>query len=317
MREVALSAWLLANVCLVSVLAVPGAFADKTAGKADITVEYQYPHVTVQVSYPTDLLAVLEELCQQTNANCELGPELAEVPLEPTIVQGTWFEVVRKLLEGTQFDLAVIAPSPQQAGQLLVKMRTSAKPVERPAAGLAENAANQANGEARSEVRGDGSLLSPSVGAGLGDTNQGPQTQQSATPEGAIGLSQGQEDVGTAKGGAGPLGPAGAVGSSLTDQATQPPAAGTLSKDQARTSLEAIHDLYVGPPAGSLPSPPPGMAVLPFPDENGNPILVRITNQPITTLPFPDSQGRPVPVAPGVPGLKVQDPFPSTPTGQK
>src|SRR5438445_6584586 len=130
-----------------------------TAGAADITVEYQYPHVTVRVSHPTHLLAVLDELCQRTNANCELGPELAQVPLEPMIVQGTWFEVVRKLFEGTQFDLAAIAPGPQQAGQLLVRRRMRAKAVERQAAVLA--GANQANGGARAKSAFTGASFLP------------------------------------------------------------------------------------------------------------------------------------------------------------
>jgi hypothetical protein len=309
MRGGVLSLQLLAGACVVSVLAVPGALADKTTVAADIMIEYQYPYVTVRVGHRTHLLPVLDELCQQTNANCELGPELGEVPLEPMIIQGTWYDVVRKLFEGTQFDLAATAPSPEQAGRLLVRRRMSAKAVEQPAVVLGINGTNQADGAAQSKVRGDGSPLSPSAGA------EPPGTRQSSTPEGLNGLFQGQSGV--ALNAEDPEGRRSRMERLLAGQATQPSAAGGLSEDQARTTLEAVHDLYVGPPAGSFPSPPPGMAVLPFPDENGNPILIRITNQPITTLPFPDPQGRPVPVAPGVPGLKVQDPFPSTPTGQK
>lgn len=282
---------------MLSVLAASGALADKSAGEADITVDYQYPNVTVRVGHPTHLLAVLEELCQQTNANCELGPELAEVPLEPMIVQGTWYEVVRKLFEGTQFDLAATAPSPQQAGRLLVRRRMPAKTGEQPAV----NGTNQADGAARSKVRGDGSPFSSPAGA------EPRGTGQSSTPEGLNGLVQGQGGVG----GLNAEDPEGSGSKGLfAGRAKQPSEAGALSEDQVRTTQQAIHDLYVGPPAGSFPSPPPGMAVLPFPDENGNPVLVRITNQPITTLPFPDSEGRPIPVAPGVPGLKVQNPFP-------
>jgi len=309
MRGGVLSPRLLAAACVVSVLALPGALADKTPAASGIVIEYQYPYVTVRVGNPTLLLPVLEEFCQQTNANCELGPELAEVPLEPMIVQGTWYDVVRKLFEGTQFDLAATAPSPQQAGRLLVRRRMPAKAVEQPAVVLGVSGTNRTDGTAQSKVRGDGSPFSSPAGA------EPRGTRQSSTPEGLNGLFQGQSDAGALN--AEDLeGRRSKMERLLPGQATQP-SAGALSEDQARTSLEAIHDLYVGPPAGRFPSPPTGMAVLPFPDENGNPILVRITNQPITTLPFPDSQGRPVLVAPGVPGLKVQDPFPSTPTGQK
>jgi hypothetical protein len=313
-RRVVLSAWLLVSVCVVSVLALPGASTDHTVDAAEIAVEYKYPHVTVRVSRSTDLLTVLEELCRLTNANCELAPELAQVSLEPMVVQGTWFEVVRKLFEGKQFGLAAMVPSPQQAGRLFVRWSTtSAKTVEQPAAALAGNRATRANGEAEGEVGAYGGPLSSSAGARPGGTKQEPQTNQNSTPNGAIGLSQGQSSVGTLRGGgADPVGSGSALRSSLKSQTTEPPATGALSEDQARTNLQSIHDLYVGPPAGNLSSPPEGMAVFPFPDENGNPVLVQITNQPITMLPFPDSQGRPIPVAPGVPGLKLQNPFPPT-----
>jgi hypothetical protein len=307
------SAWLLAGVFVGSVLAVSTASADQTADAADITVDYQYPHLTVQVSRSTDLLAVLDELCRRTNANCELAPELAQVSLEPVLVQGTWFEVVRKLFEGKQFGLAAIVPSPQQAGRLFVRSSTSAKTVEQTSASLAGNRANRANGEAEGEVAADGGPLSSSAGARPGGTKQEPQTNRNSSPDGAIGLARGQSSVGTLRGsGADPVGSGSAVQSSSKGQTTEPPATGALSEDQARTNLQSIHDLYIGPPAGNLSSPPEGMAVFPFPDENGNPVLVQITNQPITMLPFPDSQGRPIPVAPGVPGLKLQNPFPPT-----
>jgi len=313
MRGVVPSAWLLVGVFVGAVLAVSTASADQTVDAADITVEYQYPHLTVQVSRSTDLLAVLEELCRRTNANCELAPELAQVSLEPMVIQGTWFEVVRKLLEGKQFGLAAIVPSLQQTGRLFVRSSTSEKTVEQTAAALAGNRANRANGEAEGEVGADGGPLSSSAGARPGDTKQEPQTNRNSTRDRAIGLSQGQGNMGTLRGGgADPVGSGSAVRSSLAGQATEPPATGALSEDQARTNLQSIHDLYVGPPAGELSFPPAGIAVFPFPDEDGNPILVQITNQPITMLPFPDSQGRPIPVAPGVPGLKLQNPFPPT-----
>jgi hypothetical protein len=309
MRGVILPAALLAGACAVSVLAVPGVLAAQRAGAADITVEYQYPQLTVRVTHPTNLRAVLEELCQATDTDCELAPALSAVPFEPVIVQGGWLEVVRKLFEGTQFDFGAIAPSPQQAGRLFIKSRMPG--------------AKQTNGAARSELRGDGSSVSSSVGAApsggdLSGTNPGPPTQQQATPEDATGVSQGQSESASdsSQGRVGPSGSAG-VASSLTGQTTQPAQAGAPSEDQTRSSLEAARDLYVGPPASNLASPPPGMAVLPFPDENGNPVLVRITNQPITVLPFPDSLGQPISVAPGVPGLMLQSPFPSTPIGPK
>lgn len=304
MRGVILPAALLAGACAVSVLAVPDVLAAQRAGATDITVEYQYPQLTVRVGHPTNLRAVLEELCRATNTDCELPPALSAVPFEPVIVQGGWFEVVRKLFEGTQFDLAAIAPSPQQAGRLLIKSRMPG--------------AKQADGAARSELHGDRSpvsSLSRPSGTDPSGTNPGPQTQQQATPEDATGVSQGQSAVDSSNAGVAPLGSGAA--SSLTGQTTQPAPAAAPSEDQARTSLEAAHNLYVGPPAGTFPAPQTGMAVLPFPDENGNPVLVQITNQPITVLPFPDSQGQPIPVAPGVPGLKLQAPFPSTPIGPK
>jgi hypothetical protein len=300
MRRGILPVCLLASFCGGAALAAPGALADDRTGAADIAVEYQYPYLTVQVSRPTHLLAILEELCQRTEASCDLGPQLAEIPFAPVTVRGTWFEVVSKLLEGTKLDFATIAPSPRQAGRLLVMTRISPNEGSR--------------GEQTSQT---GAGISPGylpfpAGLKTASPNHGTQPEQSASPSGATELSQGQTGapLGGAGGGA-QHGAGDAIAESSIDQASQPAGGGEIPLADQIRNAEAIRNLYYGPPPG-LPLPPPGMAVLPYPDQNGNPILVGISNQPMTQLLYPDAQGRPIEVPPGVPGLKVQHPFQAT-----
>lgn len=248
--------------------------------------------VTVRVTQTTDLRTVLKELCQGTHARCELAPELSEARIAPLTIQGTWVDVVSKLLEGAKINYVAINPSLGRAGRLLIEARSPAGNITGE-----ERAVSGSVRPARDEL----GTAAASRRTSLSDEEIRELRSRQAPPSGTAPpplppLSEQLTGVGSAR------------ASTLTGQKAdeaQP------SPEELRNSEAAIRNMYLGP-SGSLPTPPPGFALLPYPDENGNPILIPITNQPITVLPYPDAHGRPILVPPGTPGLKLQNPFPST-----
>ncbi len=91
-----------------------------------LTVTYVHGTLTLQINHPTDLAAVLEVVCQQTQTRCEIAPEVAQVVVQPTALSGTWPEVLAKLFEGERVNYATLGAGP--AGRLVVKVRRAAPP---------------------------------------------------------------------------------------------------------------------------------------------------------------------------------------------
>jgi hypothetical protein len=57
----------------------------------------------------------------------------------------------------------------------------------------------------------------------------------------------------------------------------------------------------------------PGWAVLPFSDASGNPLVVQVTNPPLDVTPFAGPNGEPWPAPPPQPSQKLEYPIPPTP----
>ncbi len=71
---------------------------------------------------------------------------------------------------------------------------------------------------------------------------------------------------------------------------------------------------HLGRAAQTPEAAAPTHFTLPFPDSEGNPVVVPISNEPLTVFPFPGPDGQPVPVPPN-PGPLTVFPFPG-PDGQ-
>ena len=56
----------------------------------------------------------------------------------------------------------------------------------------------------------------------------------------------------------------------------------------------------------------PGMVVLPFSDANGNPLVVPVSKEPLRVTPFSGPDGQPLVAPPLVPGQKLEYPIPPT-----
>ncbi len=271
----------LAAVWIPSLILASGA-TDST----EVAVEYSPPILTVRVIAATNLEAVMKELCQATQARCDLIPELAGVAVEPITLTGTWANVVALLLEGTGFNVATVEPTRARRGVLLISERP--KGIDSPATKLGSSHPDTKLG--RSSDDADRAILE----------QEEKERESSERPERPS--SYGAVDSSLA----------GESGIEQRDVEVLPSDADAQpSPEQQRNSDAAIRNMYLGPAVRpAVVPPPPGMAVLPYPDANGNPIYIPITNQPITMLPYPDAQGRPIYVAPGTPGLKLQNPVP-------
>src|SRR5215813_2713311 len=67
---------------------------------ASVSVEYDPPLVTIRITEPTDLNAVLQALCQQMQARCDLEALAGlDILVAPTTLMGGSLEVVNRLLQ--------------------------------------------------------------------------------------------------------------------------------------------------------------------------------------------------------------------------
>ena len=82
--------------------------------------------------------------------------------------------------------------------------------------------------------------------------------------------------------------------------------------DRHHANQPDLNALMARLPNPGAPSATPGMAVLPYSDEIGNPLVVPITNEPLSLTPFagPDGQAWPAPVP--QPNQKLEYPIPPT-----
>ncbi len=264
--------------------------AGLAAAEPQVTVEYTPPHLTVKISEATDLHAVLAAVCAETQARCDLAPAAASVA--PTTVTGTWGEVVTQLLRGWGLNYTIMPPVEGQAAQLVVL--GPSPPATGPAAPALERPRDFASG---------------------GTPGSTPETRFDSPEDGS-------------RGSASMPGPQGAPPSGAAASGDQP---STLAGEANRAGAdhsEALGRSHAAEPAPATPSAPSGALgtplwaqirppaprgttmVLPFPDAQGNPIVVTIPTEPLKVFPFPGPDGQPVPIPPPQPGQKVQWPFP-------
>ncbi len=258
------------------------------------------PHLTVRISEATDLHTVLAVVCAQTQARRDLAAPAAAVPVGPTSAEGTWGAVVAKLMTGSGLSFTAVPPAAGHEAQLVVLGPSG------PVAGTL--------GSAPDSAAASGSP-SPDAGGAPGAARGSTLEMPSASPE----------DV--ARGSASMPGPPAAPPPVAADGGPQP---STSSGDASRAGTgqsEALGGSQAAgpapaalPPAGALGTPlwaqirPPAprgtTMVLPFPDAQGNPIVVTIPTEPLKVFPFPGPDGQPVPIPPPQPGQKLIWPFP-------
>ena len=276
---------------LAYVLITPAAWAGEP-GPAGVIIDYHAPFVTVRVTQTTSLYAVLEKFCQHTQAHCEITSELAEAAAEqlvsPMTVEGTWAEVVTKLMEGRKLNYSSLSPTRRERGKLLVEARSPVTKVP------------------QQEARGPVGAAGADEVVESGGVRMGRRRRLTSSAD-----SRGGADAPRLSGG---------PSASSYRRARQP-----RPSDQSGTGVSFVQNPATvaffpdasGGASSTLPTTESGPPVLPFPDSNGNPIPVE-KGQPRTFLPFPDSNGLPIPVQPPAPGQGTRWPFsPSVPDRNK
>src|SRR5271170_6088478 len=87
--------------------------------KVEFTPEHTY--LVLQVGGSTSLATVLQEFCKTTDAACDGLSFAANITVWPVEIQGSWSEVLSKLMEGSHLNFATIAPHDARGGRLLIQ----------------------------------------------------------------------------------------------------------------------------------------------------------------------------------------------------
>ena len=265
--------WLI-RICLTLLLPVTGAVAaDATA---PVSVDSVGATLKVRVASPTPLRAVLETLCERTQASCKLPKGMPDLVVTPRTIAGPWGDVVAELLQGSELSFGTTPPAPGRVPHLVV---------EPPAA-----------------VRA-GATLEAAKGAAAPPSPGNPSEGPSAGPVPAIVEEEPQEEQPTAiEASAAPVDPS---------QASLVTAATAAATPDVAFAMTPFADANGNPLMSRVSAPPAGMAVLPYSDEAGNPLVTPITNEPLSLTPFsgPDGEAWPAPVLqPGQPPLQYPMP---------
>jgi hypothetical protein len=241
--------------------------------------------LTVRVSEPTLVRAVLDAICERTEANCKLPAKMPDKVVEAGTVRGSWPEVVGTLLEGSELSFAVTPPVSGRTAYLVIEVVDAAAPV------TARSTATPP-GNASSEVWPPSLTPTPHV------VDELPAEEDVAAPS-----AEADQEASAA-----PADPAQATLVTAATAAATPGASFAMTPFADSKGNPLMSRIGGDATAGVAP----GQAVLPYSDEIGNPIVVPITNEPLSLTPFagPDGQAWPAPAP--QPNQKLEYPIPPT-----
>jgi hypothetical protein len=254
------------GIALLAASAGPAA-----AAVAAVSVESSGAALAVRVAYPTPLRAVLQTLCELTEANCTLPATMPDRLVAPRTVRGSWPEVVAELVQDSGGRFAATPSAPGRVAYLIVEAR-----------GSAPTTAQQRNGAAPGEGAGE----EPLSGATHATADQEPRAvAEVPVVEEAPAAEPSSESAAAAEAGAGSL------VSSASPAASVPGASFAMtpfSDGKGNPLLARVGNQAAGSSVGTTP----GQAVLPYSDEIGNPIVIPITNEPLSLTLSPGRTAR-------------------------
>ena len=237
-----------------------------------VVVEFNSPHLTVQLTQPCALRVVVEEVCRVTQTRCEWDEKalqaLGAETVPAMIFRGTLTETLTQLLAGTNLNYATFEPGDGRSGRLWVEYRA---PVSPALAGESDPAGERRRGSSRNSPRREDSPFTPNKEArGDEDDPMFARADGKGTSPSALDFSL-PSSAGVSAG-----------------VSPEPP--------EAVVFMDGQNTPYTGPP------------VSPFPDEMGNPVPV--SEQPTDGSPFPGIEAKPTRAgAPGE-GQPPESPFP-------
>lgn len=285
-------------------------------------VTYAPPQVVLLVNEPTNLMLVLELLCQQTRSQCEIPAAAKNFPIPSLSLAGRWDHVVAQLLEGTKLNYITMAPSSESPGRLLVTVSSS-----EPSSAVRSNA----DSRSRSLQSRANAVHNPEHGPSLTDeeirqlrSQQPKPHNKPPAPDHNRPPSLSDEEISRMRslqipppsppGKPVPL-PEEALAGVDPARVKRLIAAGPettplnpADKQKAISMLQAFFNT-----TGQAPVSTQKKLVLPFPDPDGNPIVMPTANELMLVLPWPDPLGRPILIPRTSSGGQVGSPVPTTP----
>jgi len=250
-----------------------------------VSVESTGAVLTVRVSEPTLVRTVLDTVCERTEANCKLPAKMPDKVVEAGTVRGSWPEVVGALLEDSGLSFAVTPPVSGRAAYLVIELVDAA-------AAAAARSTSTPPGAASSEVSPPSPTLTPHVADEL------PAEEEDAAPP-----AEADQEASAA-----PADPAQATLVTAATAAAMPGVSFVMTPF-ADSKGNPLMSRIGGDATGGVA---PGQAVLPYSDEIGNPIVVPITNEPLSLTPFAGPDGQPWPAPVPQPNQKLEFPIPPT-----
>jgi hypothetical protein len=269
----------------LSVLAFAAASVAAGPTPTDIVVDASGENLTVRIGQPTPLRVVLETVCERTEANCKLPAKSAEKVVRAGTMHGSWFEVVGELLQGSDLSFAATPPVSGRTAYLVVEPAVAAAHAKSALPALSNSGAGTPGGESGAEApAAEAEAATEEMQPVVESSNDAPATSSALSPD-----------------------------SPLVSAST---AAATPGANFVMTPFSDAHGSpllsRVGPAGGGSSQTTPGMAVLPFSDEIGNPLVVPITNEPLSLTPFAGLDGQAWPAPVPQPNQKLEYPIPPT-----
>jgi hypothetical protein len=241
-----------------------------------VIVSHAGDQIDISVNRSTPLGTVLDEICRESNAQCDGTEQAMSVMVPAQQISGDWRHVLSSLLDGTGLNYATREPAESGAGVLSIAGIASRAGSERHEARTRQSAA-------RAETSDSAQPSFPETTASMPNSSSGDSSAEATSKPEAVST------------GSAPLLNSNETPSISAAAGTAQPGA---SNGAAQGSAGAKPDRMLF--ADSFGNPVPlsqSPQYLLFPDGRGNLIPVPSQSSSSPYMLFPDSNGKPVPAS--------------------
>jgi hypothetical protein len=262
-----------------------------TVPSAAVTVESSPPTVSVRLTRPASLGAVIESLCEKTQARCDGLPTVSFWPtVSPREVSGSWEFVVGELMSGSGVGYAVVPPSAGREAQLIIQGRSDP----------AEPTIREPHDSAPAVASGDSTH----------DLESAEPSEEPRPADAAPTTSADEQATEVPSANAAAAGVPAASMSPLLAPATGTTGAAALAMTPFATPGGAPLVVPLAPPGTEATT---GWVDTPFSDENGAPLTIPFAPETNPVAPFSGPDGQPIPIEVQPQAPKLEYPIPPTP----
>ena len=240
-----------------------------------VIVSHAGDQIDISVNRSTPLGTVLDEICRESNAQCDGTEQAMGVMVPAQQISGDWRHVLSSLLDGTGLNYATREPAESSAGVLSIAGIASRAGSERHEARTRQSAA-------RAETSDSAQPSFPETTASMPTSSSGDSSAEATSKPEAVST------------GSAPLLNNEAPPASAAAETAQgvPAGGGGQGSVGAKPDRMLFADTFGNPvPLSQSPQ------YLLFPDGRGN--LIPVPSQPSSSpyMLFPDSNGKPVPAS--------------------